>query len=369
VTIAASGTAPAANSRVGKARPILLDCDPGHDDALAIMLAVADPSIDLVGVTTVAGNVTLEHTTRNALRVLDMVGRPDIPVAAGRDRPRVRDLSTAAVMHGETGLAGPLSVDPSRDPDPRSALDLIEQTLSQATEPVTIVATGALTNIADVVEQLPHLHDRIRELVIMGGAIELGNWTPAAEFNIWVDPHAADIVFRSACVPPTPNATQVSVASEESDKRSQLPQQSREASRSGIPLTMIGLEVTHRAWLADEHADYLRDRGEVGAFVAELLDHFVDFHQQNFGWPGAPIHDAVTIAHLIDPTLVSVLPMNVQIEVDSPLCIGRTVADRWAVTGLPPNAYVGIDIDRDRFVTLMLDHLGAFPSTRAADLH
>jgi len=319
----------------GRPRGVLLDCDPGHDDALAIMLAVADPGIDLVGITTVAGNVTLEHTTRNALRVLDMVGRADIPVAAGRARPRVRDLSTAASMHGETGLAGPVPVAPSREPDPRGALALIEEILTGASEPVTLVATGALTNIADVVEQLPHLHERIAELVIMGGAIELGNWTPAAEFNIWVDPHAADIVFRAGCVP-------------------------RAGDRPGIPITMIGLEVTHRAWMSDVHADTLRDRGQVGAFVAELLDHFVAFHQERFGWPGAPIHDAVTIAHLIDPTLVTVMPMNVQVEVTSPLCIGRTVADRWAVTDSPPNALVGLDIDRDRFVTLMLDRLGGF---------
>ena len=346
-------------SAQGSPRPVLLDCDPGHDDALAIMLAVADPSIDLIGITTVAGNVTLEHTTRNALRVLDMVGRPDIPVAAGRDRPRVRQLSTAAVMHGETGLAGPLPVEPSRDADPCGAIALIERTLSQATEPVTLVATGALTNIADVVEQLPHLHHRIRELVIMGGAIELGNWTPAAEFNIWVDPHAADIVFRASCVPEASIVT----ASSEASPEPQPP------TRSGIPLTMIGLEVTHRAWLSDEHAHLLRDRGPVGAFVAELLDHFVGFHQERFGWEGAPIHDAVTIAHLIDPTLMKAIPMNVQVEVDSPLCVGRTVADRWAVTGLEPNALVGIDIDRDRFVTLLLHRLGGFPSPLDADSH
>ncbi len=310
---------------------VLLDCDPGHDDAIAIMLAVADPSIDLIAVTTVAGNVTLEHTTRNALRVLDLIGRTDIPVAAGRDSPRIRDLSTAAVMHGESGLAGPLPVEPSRGPSDLTAIEMIERVLREADEPITLVATGPLTNMADVVEQLPHLHHMIRELVIMGGAIDLGNWTPAAEFNIWVDPHAADIVFRAACVPG--------------------------ADRTGIPLTMIGLEVTHRAWLTDEHADFLRDTGDVGAFVAELLDHFVGFHQDRFGWEGAPIHDAVTIAHLIDPTLVTTLPMNVQIETESALCSGRTVADRWSVTGLPANALVGLDIDRDRFVTMLVDRL------------
>lgn len=302
--------------------PVLLDCDPGHDDAIAIMLAVADPAIDLRAVTTVAGNVTLEHTTRNALRVLDVVGRPDIPVAAGRARPLVRELSTAASMHGESGLAGPLPAEPSRAALEISALALIERTLASAERPVTLVATGALTNMADVVTELPDLHDRIERIVLMGGAVELGNWTPAAEFNIWVDPQAADLVFSS-----------------------------------GIPVTMIGLEVTHRAWLSDEHADALRGTTACGQFVAELLDHFVGFHQERFGWPGAPIHDAVTIAHLIDPTLVTTMPMNVRIETQSELTVGRTVCDRWQVTDLPANAEVGLDIDRDRFVQLLMDRL------------
>jgi pyrimidine-specific ribonucleoside hydrolase len=345
--------------RVGhdvRVRKVLLDCDPGHDDAIAIMLAVADPSIDLIGVTTVAGNVTLEHTTRNALRVLDMIDRPDIPVAAGRAGPLVRDLSTAAVMHGESGLAGPLPVRPSREAEPMTALQFIEGALREAAEPITLVATGPLTNMADVVERLPHLHHRIAELVIMGGAVELGNWTPAAEFNIWVDPDAADIVFRAACVPPGTSGS--SVSSDSADPR-----------RTGIPLTMIGLEVTHRAWLGDEHAAYLRDRGPVGRFVAELLDHFVGFHQERFDWPGAPIHDAVTIAHLIDPTLVTALPMNVRVETESALNIGRTVADRWSVTGQEPNALVGLDIDRDRFVTLLMDRLGGIAMHEGAVGH
>ncbi len=321
----------------GRPRPIVLDCDPGHDDAIAIMLAVSDPGIDVRAVTTVAGNATLDHTTRNALRVLDMVGRADIPVAAGNDRPRVRDLSTAAVMHGDSGLAGPLPKEPSRSALDAPAIEVIEQVLLDAAEPITLVATGPLTTMADVVERLPHLRSRIREMVIMGGAVDLGNWTPAAEFNIWVDPHAADIVFRHAC--PAGSA----------------------ARGDRIPLTMIGLEVTHQAWLTDEHADALRGTGRAGLFVAELLDHFVGFHQRRFGWEGGPIHDAVTIAHLIDPTLVSTQPMNVQIETQSPLCLGRTVADRWGVTGLEPTASVGLGIDRDRFVTLLLDHVAALP--------
>lgn len=302
--------------------PVILDCDPGHDDALAIMLAVADPAIDLLAVTTVAGNVTLENTTVNALRVLDMVGRPDIPVAAGADRPRVRELSTAASMHGDGGLAGPLPVAPSRPPSSLTAVELIAQVLTEASEPVTLVVTGPQTNAAAALESLPHLRDRIARIVFMGGAVDLGNWTPAAEFNIWVDPEAADVVLRS-----------------------------------GLDLTMIGLEVTHQAWLADAHADALRGRGDCGQFVAELLDHFVGFHQERFGWEGAPIHDAVTIAHLIDPTLVTTVFANVQVDLESELCVGRTVVDRWRVTDRTPNCHVGLGIDRDRFVTLLMDRL------------
>jgi pyrimidine-specific ribonucleoside hydrolase len=302
--------------------PVILDCDPGHDDALAIMIAVADPDIDLRAITTVAGNVTLENTTMNALRVLDMVGRSDIPVAAGADRPRERSLSTAASMHGESGLAGPLPVQPGRAPSAITAVELIAQVLTEASEPVTLVITGPQTNAAAVIEELPHLRDRIARIVFMGGAIDLGNWTPAAEFNIWVDPEAADIVLRS-----------------------------------GLDLTMIGLEVTHQAWLTDEHADALRGKGDCGRFVAELLDHFVGFHRQRFDWEGAPIHDAVTIAHLIDPSLVRTVFANVEIELQSELCVGRTVVDRWRVTERRPNCHVGIGIDRDRFVTLLMDRL------------
>ena len=302
--------------------PVILDCDPGHDDALAIMLAVADPAIDLLAVTTVAGNVTLENTTVNALRVLDMVGRPDIPVAAGADRPRIRELSTAASMHGDGGLAGPLPVAPSRPPSSLTAVELIAQVLTEASEPVTLVVAGPQTNAAAALESLPHLRDRIARIVFMGGAVDLGNWTPAAEFNIWVDPEAADVVLRS-----------------------------------GLDLTMIGLEVTHQAWLADAHADALRGRGDCGQFVAELLDHFVGFHQERFGWEGAPIHDAVTIAHLIDPTLVTTVFANVQVDLESELCVGRTVVDRWRVTDRTPNCHVGLGIDRDRFVTLLMDRL------------
>lgn len=301
---------------------IVLDCDPGHDDALAIMLATASPELELLGVTTVAGNTLVGNATRNALIVLDMVNRPDIPVHSGSDRPLVRELRTAATMHGDGGLDGPVPLAPSRSADSDNALEFIENVLRHAQAPVTLVATGPLTNMARVVTELAHVHDRIAEIVFMGGAIGLGNWTPAAEFNILVDPEAAEIVLRSA-----------------------------------IKKTMIGLEVTHEAWLDNSHAEQLRGTGACGDFVAELLDHFVGFHQDRFGWPGAPIHDAVTIAHLIDPSLVTTIFTNVTVETESELTLGRTVVDVYSVTDKPANAHVGTHIDRDRFVTLLMSRL------------
>jgi pyrimidine-specific ribonucleoside hydrolase len=301
---------------------ILLDCDPGHDDAIAIMLATASPEIKLVGVTTVAGNSLLENTTRNALIVLDMVNRPDIPVHAGRAAPLARELRTAASMHGDGGLDGPVPSVSTREPNSSNALRFIENILENEIEPITLVATGPLTNLADVVTELEHLHHKIEQIVFMGGAIELGNWTPAAEFNILVDPEAAEIVMNS-----------------------------------GLKLTMVGLEVTHQAWLDDSHANALRGKGECEEFVAELLDHFVRFHQERFGWPGAPIHDAVTIAHLIDPSLLTTIVTNVTVETASELTLGRTVVDVYSVTDKPANVTVGTGIDRDRFVTLLMQHL------------
>lgn len=304
------------------AQQIILDCDPGHDDALAIMLAISSPELDLIGVTTVAGNTLMENATRNALIVLDMVNRPGIPVHSGSAKPLARELRTAASMHGDGGLDGPVPSESTRAANSADALGFIEDALSSASEPVTIVATGPLTNIARVVTELPHLHHMIKEIVFMGGAIGLGNWTPAAEFNILVDPEAADIVMKS-----------------------------------DLKKTMIGLEVTHEAWLDNSHADQLRGTGACGDFVAELLDHFVGFHQRRFGWPGAPIHDAVTIAHLIDPSLVTTIFTNVTVETQSELTLGRTVVDVYSVTEKVANTHVGTHIDRDRFVTLLMTRL------------
>lgn len=291
------------------------------------MLAVASPLIDLRGITTVAGNTTLANTTRNALRILDLVQASDVPLAPGASEPLSRPLETAEVMHGDTGLAGPDQFAPLREavreqPTHKTALQLVSEICSVANEPLTLVATGPLTNVASYLTGNSSLVGSLGEIVLMGGAIGLGNWTPAAEFNIWVDPEAAEIVFAS-----------------------------------GVPITMIGLEVTHQAVIEPSDVEDWRKLGEVGSFAASLMDHFVGYHIETFGWPGAPLHDAVAIAHLIDPGLVATQPMAVQIETESALCRGRTVADQMGVTGVTPNAQVGVGIDRDRFVTLMTNHL------------
>src|SRR5580765_6819972 len=290
--------------------PIVIDCDPGHDDAIAILLALASPELELVGVTTVAGNQTLDKTTRNALATLEIAGRSDIPVAAGAEAPLQRDLRTAAHVHGETGLDGPELPEPSARPVEAHAADLLAQLIEPG---VVLVPTAPLTNLALMLERHPDVLDRFERIVWMGGAIAEGNVTPAAEFNAFVDPEAAAAVFGS-----------------------------------GIPVTMIGLDITHKALFTPAHADRLRDTGRVGRFVAELSDFFLEFHRQRYRFDGAPIHDAMAVAHVIDPSLVETLNCNVEIETRSEFCDGRTVVDRWLVRDAPKNADVGIDVDAER---------------------
>ena len=292
---------------------ILLDCDPGHDDAIALLLALASPELDLLGVTTVAGNQTLEKTTANAMRVLDFVGRDDIAVAAGADRPLVRDPFVAAYVHGETGLDGPDLPPPQREPVDQHAVDFLAERVSGA----TLVATGPLTNVALMLAR--HSQAKPDRIVLMGGSIGVGNVTPAAEFNIWADPEAAARVFAG-----------------------------------GIELTMIGLDVTHQALMTPEHAERLRASGRTGRMVAELFDFFHRFHVGTYGFAGSPIHDAVALAHVFRPDLVQTEHRHVAIDCQSELCRGRTVVDLWRRTGYAPNAQVGVDIDGDGFLELLL---------------
>ncbi len=299
--------------------PIVIDCDPGHDDAIAILLALASPELELRAVTTVAGNQTLDKTTRNALVVLEIAGRTDIPVAAGAAAPLRRPLRTAAHVHGETGLDGPELPEPSAAPLDVHAADLLAETIEPG---VVLVPTGPLTNMALLLEHHPDVRDRLDAIVWMGGAIGEGNVTPAAEFNAFVDPEAAAAVLAS-----------------------------------GIPVTMIGLDVTHKALFTRGHAERLRGAGRAGRFVAELSDFFQRFHERSYGFDGSPIHDALAVAHVIDPTLVTTRRANVEVETASQLCDGRTVVDLRGVTGRPANAEVGVDVDAERFLELLCSRI------------
>jgi inosine-uridine nucleoside N-ribohydrolase len=302
--------------------PILIDCDPGHDDAMALLLALASPELELLGVTTVHGNQTLAKTTVNALRVLELAGRGDVPVAAGAERPLVGEPAVASDVHGETGLDGPELPDAAGAPVDQHAVDFLAARLAEAAAPVTLIPTGPLTNVALLLARYPRVVEKIERIVLMGGAIAEGNVTPAAEFNIWVDPEAAARVFAS-----------------------------------GIDVTMIGLDVTHRALLTPAHATRLREAGRIGAFVADLHGFYARFHSQVYGWDGAPVHDAVAVAHVIRDDLVRTERRNVEIDCASELCRGRTVVDLWQRTGRPENAWVGVDLDGDGFLELLTDRL------------
>ena len=307
---------------MSSATPIILDCDPGHDDAIALLLALASPEIELLAVTTVHGNQTLEKTTANALRVLDLVGRDDIPVAAGASRPLTREPKVADHVHGESGLDGPFLPPPQRAPVAQHAVDLMLETITASPTPVTLVPTGPLTNVALLLDRYDGRN--IERIVLMGGAIAEGNITPAAEFNIWADPEAAERVFRS-----------------------------------GLDVTMIGLDVTHQALLTPPIAERLRATGKTGTFVAELVEFFSRYHRETYGWDGAPIHDAVAVAHVIRPGLVETKRRNVEIEVDSELCRGRTVVDLWNRTDRLANAHVGVGIDTAGFFELLVERIAA----------
>jgi inosine-uridine nucleoside N-ribohydrolase len=300
--------------------PIIIDCDPGHDDAIALLLALGSPELELLGVTTTYGNQTLEKTTANALRVLELAGRSDVPVAAGAVEPLERELAVAAHVHGESGLDGPTLRPPSAEPVTDDAVGWIAGTVADAAGPVTLVPTGPLTNVARYLAL--HGVEGVARIVLMGGSIAEGNMTPAAEFNIWADPEAAQAVFQS-----------------------------------GLDVTMIGLDVTHRAVTGPDVQQRLRDTGPIGVFVAELVDFFTVYHRETYAWDGAPIHDAVAVAHLVRTGLVETEYRNVEVERDSELCRGRTVVDLWRRTGRRANAHVGVDLDTTAFFDLLVDRV------------
>ena len=299
---------------------ILLDCDPGHDDAIALLLALASPELELLGVTTVAGNQTLDKTTANAIRVLEFVGRGDVPVAAGADRPLVRPQYVASYVHGETGLDGPDLPAAQAEPLDRHAVDFLADQVRAHDGGVTLVPTGPLTNVALLLALHPDA--RPERIVLMGGAIAEGNVTPAAEFNIWADPEAAARVFAG-----------------------------------GIDVTMVGLDVTHKALFTSAHVGRLA--GRVGRMVAELLEFYGHFHKEVYGFDGSPIHDAVAVAHVIRDDLVKTEHLNTEIDIESELCRGRTVVDVWRRSGREPNSHVSVDIDADGFLDLLIERLNS----------
>ena len=304
--------------------PIIIDCDPGHDDAIALLLAVASPELELIGVTTVAGNTTIDRTTNNALRVLELAGRADIPVYRGAERPFIRKQDVAVHVHGESGLDGPDLPQPTRREQELHGVDYLAQEIRAREGKVTLIPTGPLTNIG----LLFALHPDVRpeRIVIMGGAIGEGNRTPAAEFNIWADPEAAQRVFLE-----------------------------------GLDTTMVGLDVTHRALITDAHTERMRGAGRVGTAVAELMDFYARFHKSRYpDLDGSPMHDPVCVAHVIDPTLMTVLDAFIEVDCSGGPSWGRTNVDwRGREHFGPPNAKVGVDIDGERFAELIVERISS----------
>jgi len=303
--------------------PILLDCDPGHDDAIAILLALGSPEVELLGVTTVAGNQTLEKTTANALRVLEAVGRSDVPVAAGAERPLVREPRVARDVHGETGLDGPDLPPPRGAPVAGHAVDFLAARVLGHGRRVTLVPTGPLTNVALLLAMHPRVVSQIERIVLMGGAIGLGNTTPAAEFNVWADPEAAQRVLTS-----------------------------------GLDVTVVPLDVTHRALMSRAHAERLRASGTAGRIVAELYDFFSQFHLRTYGSEDSPIHDAVAVAEAIRPGIVETIERGVVVDTGGELSRGRTYVDRFGRAGWTPNCRVGVGVDAEAFFELLLERIG-----------
>jgi len=302
--------------------PIILDCDPGHDDMVAILLAAASPAIELRAITTVAGNGTLQQTTRNALLTCTHAGIRDVPVAAGSAGPLLGGAAQIAEkVHGESAMDGADLGEPDVELDPRHAIDLMADVLRAAQEPVTLVPTGPLTNVALLLRRHPELAERIGAVVLMGGAVATGNWRPLAEFNMWADPEAAHIVFSS-----------------------------------GLDVTMCGLDVTHQALATDAVLDQLRAIGTpLAQIVVDLLGFFADRYRRLWDFPAAPVHDPVAVARVIDPAVVGCVGAHIAVELDGTHTRGATVVDRYGVTGCAPNAQVALHLDHAAFWALVVE--------------
>jgi purine nucleosidase len=305
--------------RVG-ALPVIIDCDPGHDDALALLLAVGDPRLRLLGVTTVAGNQTLDKTTANALRILGLAGAAGVPVAAGCDRPLAGELTVAEDIHGSSGLDGPELDGPVGEVAGVHAVELTRRLIADAAEPVTLIATGPLTNVATLLRDHPEARAGIERIVFMGGSTGRGNTTPYGEFNIVTDPEAADVVLRS-----------------------------------GLPVTMIGLNVTHQALATAEVIAEFRGMGtRLGEVCAELMVFFAGTYRRVFGFEHPPVHDPIAVAQVIDPSIVRTVPAPVAVELAGTYTRGATVVDLHRRSGELPHANVAVGLDVDAFWALLM---------------
>jgi pyrimidine-specific ribonucleoside hydrolase len=307
--------------------PIILDCDPGHDDALAIALALARPELRVEAITTVAGNAKLERTTLNARRILTLLERTDVPVAAGADRPLLRDPWAPVQVHGVSGLDGADLPEPTVDALRESAVEVAVRIIREADEPIRIVATGPLTNVGLMLRAAPSIVSRIAGIWLMGGSIAEGNTTPTSEFNAWSDPEAAAIVFGS-----------------------------------GIPIRMAGLNLTHQALVLPPDVARLRGLGNrSGEIFADLMTFYGLHHKQRYGWDGPPIHDAVAVAWLVRPDLIDSKPMSVHVDTGDGDDRGRTIGSDIGTDGEPPNAHVGVGIDREALIDLVVEAVATYP--------
>jgi len=303
---------------------VIIDCDPGHDDALALLLAAGDSRLRLLGVTTVAGNQTRDKTTRNALRILALAGVTDVPVAAGCARPLVGELTVAEDIHGSSGLDGPDLDGPVAEVAGVHAVELMRRLIMGGDEPVTLIATGPLTNVALLLRGHPEVVPRVRRVVFMGGSTERGNTTPYGEFNIVTDPEAADIVLRS-----------------------------------GLPLTMIGLNVPHQALATEEViAEFLALGTRLGVICAELMTFFASTYRRVFGFEHPPVHDPIAVAAVLDPSIVRTVAAPVAVELTGTHTRGATVVDLHGRTGQTPNAEVAVGLEVDAFWRLLMAAVG-----------
>ncbi len=303
---------------------LLIDCDPGVDDAIALLLAFGSPELNLLGITTVGGNVPLVHTQTNARKICELALVRDIPVAAGCGRPLVRSrVTTAEYVHGETGLGQMAFPPPTLPLSPQHGVDFLIDRLMTAAEPIAVATLGPLTNLAVALVKTPEIATKIQSLTVMGGAMTYGNITPSAEFNFYCDPHAAQVVFEA-----------------------------------GLPVTMIGLDVTHQAIATPDRLARIRAVGDpIGTTVATLLEQYSHHDMAHYGLAGAPLHDPCVVAYLIDPTLFKTRRCFVEIETQSAMSLGRSIVDWSGVSGQMPNVEVVSEIDSDGFYVLLVDRL------------